>query len=111
VLRKHEVLEVLVALLVPAPLWIRVDLTVSPAWHPLPRDPGVIVVLHSNSCLSIDIRNPHLALLVQFPVEGLGALSKSLVVACAKKILVSRNHPLLHFPNIQHHPCLLLDLL
>jgi len=104
VLWKHEVLEVLVALLVPSPLWIRVNLAISPAWHPLPRNTGIVVVLHSDSRLSIDIRNPHLALLVQFPVEGLGALGKSLVVACAKEILISRNHPLLHFSNIQHHP-------
>ena len=110
VLWKHEVLEVLVTLLVPAPLWIRVNLAVSPAWHPLPRDPDIIVVLHSDSCLSINIRNSHLALLIEFPIEGLSALGKSLVVACAKEILISRNHPLLHFPNIQHHPHLLLDL-
>ena len=108
VLWKHEVLEVLVTLLVPAPLWIRVHLTVPPAWHPLPRDPDIVVVLHSDSSLSIDVRNSHLALLVQFPVEGLGALGKSLVVACAKEILISCNHPLLHFPNIQNHPCLCL---
>ena len=62
-------------------LRICVDLSRSPTWHTLTSSPIVVVMLLSHPGLSVNVGDPHLALLVEPPVEGHGVLGQLLVLA------------------------------
>ena len=83
----HEVPEVLVALLLPVLLRVRVDLTRSLSGHSFPLEPLRVVVTLRDARLAVDVRQPHLPLFIQLPVEGHGVLQVLFVAAVVEEAI------------------------
>jgi hypothetical protein len=83
--RLKKVPEVLVSFLLPMLLRIRVNLTRFCPWHSFsPISLGIVVTL-SDARLTVDVRQSHLSLLVQLPVEVHGILQVVFVPTVVEK--------------------------
>ena len=84
-------------------LGVRVDLAQAHTWHSLPPGPLLVRVMFlSHPGLTVNVGDPHLALLVEPPVEGHGALGQLLVPGGGQEALQVgyRVGPQAH---LQHH--------
>ena len=84
-------------------LGVGVDLALAQAWHSLPLGPLLLRVMFlRHPGLTVNVGDPHLALLVEPPVEGHGALGQLLVPGGGQEALqvCHRVGPQAH---LQHH--------